>query len=798
MDESNMDPLKSTISGNLPFRPAKSISFREQEIISQSPNPTATMKTIGDEVSANEPGIPQHQKSAGGLTEKAFTDHTQTKAPHLHEEITNPIDIEHRAVDQRAVVTKSLSTPDDTGIMDADDLPDLTDQNNKIIQKVDFKAIEGLTKGPEKPASVWITGDRPTNAEQDGKPDPQCSTKESDKEKATEKTDDLSDTEKLPYGAKPNPDEERTLANMELDVGVVKKKKNKRRSKAKRGLDAPTGFEPFFADAPLTPDEFQEIKKVYDPALPFHMRYDEAIKRFLFKRRLESRRRHLFLKYLQYGGVNTNQKYGQGVSLQELKDMSKEEAMEARNFTMVSPEWATGENIAFDKVLKGYLGGYYIDYFSPDDEDEIKVVTGTIKSFLTFLLYHDVCPEYQEDIDKARQTCDMATKEVWKVRQVVHEGPGSFNKACSMLFGGNYLDIIDNSEISENVKFAGQDRMTQQIARKVLMYAIAGVGPDERAIKFKDLAEKEKFEIKRIEDIDGFEIVSIEQPTALTVGFYNEYAPDVKPVGVVRAKEFRDPAKGGFNLSNLEDEKWKAGKAPSYEFEFFLEGDLLAHCFPGMKALTKVFELNCGIHFFDEIMVCLPSFYVFLVNDLMIDYKKSKTKEVSDKWIVQRAEHRKEMEALAGPELSDCEQARVLLKDLTLGAGYDAAFGIRKHIPADDDLGFEYDVVPQPGVPAEADMGIIVPRYEGQKKDEDQVIEKNEVEGSGVIQGEPTDRKKPKEWWTPEQWWADEEWYGLVKDWKPSMTPAEERPGKKENILVELKENLGVHEKLIQ
>ena len=84
-------------------------------------------------------------------------------------------------------------------------------------------------------------------------------------------------------------------------------------------------------------------------------RYDEAIKRFLFKRRLESRRRHLFLKYLQYGGVNTNQKYGQGVSLQELKNMSKEEAMEARNFTMVSPEWATGENIAFDKVLKGYL-----------------------------------------------------------------------------------------------------------------------------------------------------------------------------------------------------------------------------------------------------------------------------------------------------------------------------------------------------------------------------------------------------------------------------------------------------------
>jgi hypothetical protein len=236
MDESNMDPLKSTISGNLPFRPAKSISFREQEILSQSPSPTATMKTGGDEVSANEPGISQHQKSAGGLTDKAFTDHTQTKASQLHEETTNPIDIKHHAVDQRVVTTKSLSKPDDTGIMDPDELPDLTDQNDIIIQNNDFKAIEGLAKDSEKPAPVWITGDRPTNPEQDGNPDPQRSTKDSDKEKATEKTDGLSDNENLPYGVKPNPDEERALANMELDVGVVKKTKNKRRSKAKRGM----------------------------------------------------------------------------------------------------------------------------------------------------------------------------------------------------------------------------------------------------------------------------------------------------------------------------------------------------------------------------------------------------------------------------------------------------------------------------------------------------------------------------------------------------------------------------------
>ena len=198
-----MDPLKSTISGNLPFRPAKSISFREQEIIPCSPSPTATMKTGGDEVSANEPGIPQHQKCACGLTEKALTDHTQTKVPQLHEEITNPIDIKHHAVHQRVVITKSLSKPDDTGIMDADELPDLTDQNDIIIQSLDFKAIDRLTHDSGKPASVWITGDRPTNPEQDGNPEPQCSTKEPDKEKAIEMTYDLLDTEKLPSESSP-------------------------------------------------------------------------------------------------------------------------------------------------------------------------------------------------------------------------------------------------------------------------------------------------------------------------------------------------------------------------------------------------------------------------------------------------------------------------------------------------------------------------------------------------------------------------------------------------------------------
>ncbi|KAJ5561237.1 Argonaute complex subunit Arb1 [Penicillium sp. DV-2018c] len=62
-------------------------------------------------------------------------------------------------------------------------------------------------------------------------------------------------------GFKHDPHEERALANMELDIPArSKKKKTKRRPKSKRGENAPTGFEPFYADAPITPREYQKTR----------------------------------------------------------------------------------------------------------------------------------------------------------------------------------------------------------------------------------------------------------------------------------------------------------------------------------------------------------------------------------------------------------------------------------------------------------------------------------------------------------------------------------------------------------
>lgn len=77
--------------------------------------------------------------------------------------------------------------------------------------------------------------------------------------------------------------------------------------------------------------------------------------RFLYKRRLEPYRRKVFLKYLQYGGVSVGPNHSQGVTPSELKEMTKEEAMQARCTTAIFPKQGKPYPISFNDVATGYL-----------------------------------------------------------------------------------------------------------------------------------------------------------------------------------------------------------------------------------------------------------------------------------------------------------------------------------------------------------------------------------------------------------------------------------------------------------
>ncbi|KAJ5098367.1 hypothetical protein N7532_005368 [Penicillium argentinense] len=396
---------------------------------------------------------------------------------------------------------------------------------------------------------------------------------------------------------------------------------NQKRPRSKRGQQGkPTGFEEYFCDGPMTPMDHAEITKLYDSKRPFISRLEDALMRFQNKRRIVSERMNVFQKYLQYGGVSIGPNYGTGVTKQEVKAMSPEDAMKARTETAVEKSRANLE-VNFDKVLRGFLSSFFISHFNPDTKADIELATVTIKNFYTYLLYQNVCPEHEEDILRARVTCDLATAELWKNVQLVHEAPGPFNRCCSTLFGGYYFGSSWNDLGKPDDSLDHIQALTIQVAHKVVKYAIVGAGSHEQATRFKEMANENTLTSMKVEDIDGFEVVEVLRPDDNARDFYNAYALDLLPVGKVRARSYRDPAKPQIDMSAEERQDWEKGNGPQYDFEFFVEANLLELCYPGLKVITSVWELNCDVYYFDEIMTTYPSFYTVIANDLMLNWK---------------------------------------------------------------------------------------------------------------------------------------------------------------------------------
>ncbi|KAH8425417.1 uncharacterized protein LDX57_003170 [Aspergillus melleus] len=399
-----------------------------------------------------------------------------------------------------------------------------------------------------------------------------------------------------------------------------KKKKTKRKPKSKRGLNKPTGFEEYSADAPMTPEQFEEEKSIYDSSRPLIHRIEDALLRYMKNRRIESDRRHVFMKYLSYGGVEVGPNMFAGVDEQDMKEMDKEQILVTRAQTSIDND-KLNLPVDFDAVVRGYLTSYFPYFFNPETEEMVKLATVTIRNFLSYLLYHDVCSEYKENIDAARKSCDIASKELWENQQFTAKAPGDFNAACSTLFGGFLYNHYVEDDKWKNPKDKGV-RMTKDIARKVVKFALAGAGSNEQARRFRDLANDNELRALLVEDIHGFEITAIFPIETDVKTFYQEYAPDLHPVGRLTARAYFDPGKPMYDLSPEELLEWESGNIQMPEFEFFLEENLLKHCYPGMRVITSVWELNCGLHFFEDIQTTYSSIYTVLCNDLMLGWKK--------------------------------------------------------------------------------------------------------------------------------------------------------------------------------
>ena len=249
------------------------------------------------------------------------------------------------------------------------------------------------------------------------------------------------------------------------------------------------------------------------------------------------------------------------------------------------------------------------------EEGQLKSYIAVIRNFLNYLLHHDVCQEYNGQINSARAICDLAEKELWKVRKASWALPGDFNIACSTLFGGCYQGLYaGDQEWAKGMELTVG--MSDQVAWRTFKFGIAALGYNQ-AERFADLAISSNNRIVKTK-MTGLEVTKITYADEDTRQFYKDQEPGLRVLGKLYAKDWKCPTTAGEDLTDDE----KARPPPELEeYEFWVEEAVLDVCFVGMKMEGTVRDLNCGVQFLDQVQAVYSSFFTFLPNERMIGWK---------------------------------------------------------------------------------------------------------------------------------------------------------------------------------
>ena len=253
-----------------------------------------------------------------------------------------------------------------------------------------------------------------------------------------------------------------------------------------------------------------------------------------------------------------------------------------------------------------------------------------IKVVLNFLKYveaHDVCPEYADDIKQAQDICSLALEEMPNVLGLHAQLPGHFNRAARELFG---------SAGDSDACFQFQDicqPMDKKLAKAVFYATLLTWTVPETCSK---MTKSEIYVVDVFEEV--FEVLPLDPrwlPNDGTIARYKQIRGEngklgtISPTGSIFMK--RSKIEDGWDVAEVEgdDEGRKAGKkeeagAAGHESwaHFFLEEELIKRLKPGMKLWLVVCQLNIDLLYIQEVKAIYPSFYLFLPQELMLNYKE--------------------------------------------------------------------------------------------------------------------------------------------------------------------------------
>ena len=264
--------------------------------------------------------------------------------------------------------------------------------------------------------------------------------------------------------------------------------------------------------------------------------------------------------------------------------------------------------------------------FDLSSEEAIKSKTNVIRNFLNYLLHHNVCPEFNEQIYATRNIVNQAERELWMVTQAGGLLPGRFNTACSEIFGGqlrglHFTDLADQDWAKEFPAVASSG-ISPEMAKHTFKAGLIARGEQHVIEAYKKQSDADVIKVVR-ETATGLEVVELlpAEPEVREL-YQTPVGKGLKPLGRLKARTWYFPGAPPEDLTEEEEAASATVPKEIKEYELWVEDDVLSLCFVGLKFITTIKELSFGVLYFDELRGVYASFYEMLPNDLIIRWRK--------------------------------------------------------------------------------------------------------------------------------------------------------------------------------
>ncbi|KAJ6258994.1 hypothetical protein Dda_5889 [Drechslerella dactyloides] len=401
-------------------------------------------------------------------------------------------------------------------------------------------------------------------------------------------------------------------ANADTPVAATTKKKKKKTNR-KKGKTLPTGFETNFTEAPLTPEEFSKDKELYDLNKGVAERLETAVQRYKAKRKFNDIRHRMLEAYLNLGGINTGAKMFGGVDGKFVKDHDAEDIARYKATDYVPEKMhRIGEprleeldedyeeeeyTVDFNYVVRSFLTHRVPFAFGMKTPENIEMSVNLVRNFLNFILYHNVCPEYTDNIKLAVKTCDTAGEELPVCAVLSDKLPGAFNKACSTLFGGYWSLITPQSWASGEEKSTNYPEPGISVEEATQIYGslIHEIPNIDTAMPLKDAKE-----------------VAKEWATLEVAGKWLPEPGSALKLGKIICKPWTQPE------ARVIPSRWD--NVPE-GVSLWCEKTVAQYAYVGMHLCCTVHELANGLVYFDEISGVMCSQFLEIIDekDLEVD-----------------------------------------------------------------------------------------------------------------------------------------------------------------------------------